>query len=63
LNGGDVSLNFRFRPEADIAVCVEHEGRKSVSKISFHEATIRGRQPGWVNDWLAAGKSLDGTKV
>jgi DNA-binding protein H-NS len=23
----------------------------------------RGRQPGWVKDWLAAGKSLDDTKV
>jgi len=23
----------------------------------------RGRQPGWIKDWLAAGKSLDDTKV
>lgn len=23
----------------------------------------RGRQPGWVKDWLAAGKSLDNVKV
>lgn len=23
----------------------------------------RGRQPGWVKDWLAAGKSLDDVKV
>ena len=23
----------------------------------------RGRQPGWVKDWLAAGKSLEETKV
>jgi DNA-binding protein H-NS len=23
----------------------------------------RGRQPGWVKDWLAAGKNLDETKI